>query len=110
MNEVFVWFIKIVKVKNKMNQNPCYSFCNENWGMTEASMRLYCKKGCDGDGDTKQECKRDFCSSLCIKDVLGDDDNKQSKWTTMFARAPMESDSCLEACIAGCHNKIDEDD
>jgi hypothetical protein len=72
-------------------------------------MRLYCKKGCDGDGDTIQECKKDFCGSLCIKDVLGDDDNKQAKWTTMFARAPMNSDICLESCMAGCSNRVDDD-
>jgi len=47
---------------------------------------------------------------LCIKDVLGDDDDKKGKWTTLFARAPMNSDKCLEACIAGCGNKVPEDD
>jgi len=45
---------------------------------------------------------------LCIKDVLGEDDDKKSKWTTLFARAPMDSDKCLEACIAGCGNKADD--
>ncbi len=72
-------------------------------------MRLYCKKGCDGDGDTIQECKKDFCSDLCIKDVLGDDEDKKGKWTTLFSRAPMNSDLCLEACIAGCGQKEPED-
>ena len=32
-----------------MNTNPCYSFCNTTWGMTQPDMRLYCKKGCDAD-------------------------------------------------------------
>ena len=41
----------------KMLKNPCYNFCNTKWGPTEPAMRLYCKKGCDGDGDTVAECK-----------------------------------------------------
>ena len=78
--------------------------------MTKPSMRLYCKKGCDGDGDSIAECKTDFCSSLCIKDALGEDDNKKAAWTGIFARAPMQSDLCLEACIAGCGMKPEDDD
>ena len=89
--------------------SPCYTFCNTAFPITDPSMRLYCKKGCDGDGDTKAECKRDFCGGLCIKDVLGEDDNKKGKFSLYFARAPMNSDKCLEACIAGCGNKVDDD-
>ena len=57
-----------------------------------------------------QECKDEGCSELCIKDELGEDDDKKGKWTTLFARAPIKSDDCLEACFAGCQNKVDEDD
>jgi len=89
--------------------NPCYKFCNNTWSLSEPSMRLYCKKGCDGDGDTIQECKTDFCSSLCIKDALGEEDHKQAAWTSIFARAPMNSDKCLEACIGGCSMKPEDD-
>ena len=32
-----------------MDKNPCYTACNNKWSMTEPSMRLYCKKGCDAD-------------------------------------------------------------
>ena len=32
-----------------VQSNPCYTFCNNRWGMTEPSMRLFCKKGCDAD-------------------------------------------------------------
>lgn len=78
--------------------------------MAEPSMRLYCKKGCDGDGDSIAECKTEFCDSLCIKDELGEDNDKKGAWTTIFARAPMQSDKCLEACIAGCGMKEEEDD
>ena len=58
----------------------------------------------------RAECKDDFCPELCIKDELGDDNNKQGKWSTIFARAPIKSDDCLTACFAGCQNKVDEDD
>ena len=74
-------------------------------------MRLYCKKGCDADDvDNIQECKDEFCGSLCIKDALGEDDDKKGKWTTLFARAPMDSDQCLSACYTGCQNMVQDDD
>ena len=55
-------------------QQPCYSFCNKFFPLSQPTMRLYCKKGCDGDGDDIKECKTDFCDSLCIKDALGEED------------------------------------
>ena len=93
-----------------MQQNPCYTVCNQIYKVTQPSFRLYCKKGCDGDGDTINECKRDFCGGLCIKDTLGEDDNKKGAWTTLLARAPMASDDCLEACISGCGSKVEDND
>ena len=56
------------------------------------------------------QCKQEFCASLCIKDELGEDDNKKGSWTTIFARAPMKSDDCLDACYAGCQNMAPDDD
>jgi len=56
-----------------------------------------------------EECKSDFCSGLCIKQELGEDDEKKGKWTMMFARAPMNSDACLDACYSGCQNKVEDD-
>ena len=90
--------------------NTCYEWCNKTYGLAEPSMRLYCKKGCDGDGDTLAECKKDFCDSLCIKDELGDDDDKKGKWSIYFARAPIDSETCLESCITGCSKRIEDDD
>ena len=60
----------------------------------------------------RQACKQDFCPSLCIKDELGDDDNKKGAWTARFARAPDEagSDACMDACFAGCSNMVPDDD
>ena len=31
---------------------PCYKKCNELFSLTEATMRIYCKKGCDADEET----------------------------------------------------------
>ena len=90
--------------------NPCYDFCNKMYGISEPSMRLYCKKGCDGDGDNMTECKKEFCSSLCIKDALGEEDDKKGQWTQYFARAPIDSDACLGACIQCCSKKDYNDD
>merc|ERR1712060_41009 len=96
---------------HKMEASNCYKFCNTTWGMTEPDMRLYCKKGCDADDvDNIEQCKTDFCSSLCIKDELGDDGDKKGAWTSLFARAPMASDKCLDACYAGCLKKDYDDD
>ena len=55
-------------------------------------------------------CKQDFCASLCIKDELGEDDDKKGKLSMWFARAPIKSDDCLDACYAGCQNMPQDDD
>ena len=59
---------------------------------------------------SSDQCKAEFCPSLCIKDELGEEGEKQGKWTTIFARAPMKSEDCLDACYAGCQNiELDDD-
>ena len=50
------------------------------------------------------------CSSLCIKQELGDDDNKKGSWTMWFSRAPVDSDACIAACYFGCSNRVKDDD
>jgi hypothetical protein len=55
------------------------------------------------------QCKKEFCSGLCIKQELGDDEAKKGAWTAMFARAPMNPDACLEACYSGCQNLVQDD-
>ena len=37
--------------------------------------RIYCKKGCRSDFEI-DECKEKTCSKLCIKEEIGEDDNK----------------------------------
>ena len=51
-----------------------------------------------------------MCSDLCIKKELGDDQNKKAGWTMFFARAPLNSDKCIEACYYGCMSKDKEGD
>ena len=41
--------LQLIKRETMVQSNPCYTFCNGRWGMSEPSMRLYCKKGCDAD-------------------------------------------------------------
>ncbi len=58
----------------------------------------------------REKCKLDFCSDLCIKKELGEDENKKPGWTMYFSRAPINSDTCITACYFGCMNKDPEDD
>jgi hypothetical protein len=52
------------------------------------------------------------CSSVCIKQELGDDDNKKGSWSMFFSRAPTpeQSDKCIEACYYGCLNRVKNSD
>lgn len=52
----------------------------------------------------------EYCSDLCIKKELGDDDKKLGSWSALFSRAPVNSDKCLEACYFGCMNRVKEED
>lgn len=57
-----------------------------------------------------EKCKLENCTDLCIKKELGEDENKKGKWTMLFARAPMDSDLCINACYYGCNNRVPDDD
>lgn len=35
-----------------INIGECYKKCNEVYSLTQASERLFCKKGCDADEET----------------------------------------------------------
>ena len=89
--------------------SECYKACNDNYSATNPG-RIFCKKGCDSDDDITA-CKNTFCSNLCIKQELGDDEKKPG-WSKFFARAPGTdtSDDCLSACILGCRSKEADDD
>ena len=85
-----------------MNASPCYNACNDSFKVTEPTMRLFCKKGCDADEEKLDECKQEFCPSLCIKEEIGSDDNKFGSWSKYFARASGGSEDCMKACYIGC--------
>ncbi len=54
-----------------------------------------------------------YCTDLCIKKELGEDEDKKTKWTMLFSRAPMDRDLCIYACYFCCNNRVpdnDEDD
>ena len=73
-------------------------------------MRLFCKKGCDADDETLEKCKFGFCTDLCVKTEIGDDDNKFGSWSKYFARASGNSDDCLKACQLGCVSRTEDND
>ena len=89
--------------------SQCYQACNAEYSINDPN-RLFCKKACDSDGDFT-ECKNEYCTSLCIKEEIGDEDQKHGSWSKMFARAPgtHTTETCLAACFLGCKNKSDED-
>ena len=89
--------------------SECYTKCNDAYSFNDPN-RLFCKKACDSDGSFT-ECRNDFCSSLCIKDEIGEDEHKHGAWSRIFARAPgtHTTEDCLAACLTGCKNKGDED-
>ena len=35
-----------------MQASGCYKICNETFAVTDPTMRLFCKKGCDADEET----------------------------------------------------------
>eukprot|EP01017_Pseudomicrothorax_dubius_P034551 TRINITY_DN4754_c0_g1_i1.p1 TRINITY_DN4754_c0_g1~~TRINITY_DN4754_c0_g1_i1.p1 ORF type:complete len:110 (+),score=27.80 TRINITY_DN4754_c0_g1_i1:54-383(+) len=89
--------------------SECYRICNEKYSAADPR-RIYCKKGCDSDEETLEDCKLKSCAELCIKDNLGDDSVKLGAWSKLFSRAPTDSHQCLNACYYGCNNKEEEED
>jgi hypothetical protein len=92
------------------NVSGCYKACSDTYAALNPG-RLFCKKACDSD-EGIPECKTEYCSKLCIKQQLGDDDEKKPEWSKFFARAPSDANSeeCLNACIFGCTRKDSEED
>ena len=59
---------------------------------------------------SSEKCKLEFCSDLCIKKELGEDENKKPGWTMYLSRAPINSDACITACYFGCMNRDPPED
>lgn len=92
-----------------MEDDLCFTKCNEMYSNSLDPKRIYCKKGCKSDFDMN-ECREKTCSKLCIKEEIGSDESKWGGWSKVFSRAPANSSDCLEACFYGCSNKMGGDD
>ncbi|KAL0328852.1 UNVERIFIED_CONTAM: hypothetical protein Scaly_2317800 [Sesamum calycinum] len=69
--------------------------------------RVFCKKGCDADGDTWDECLGE-CDEICYKDPV----LKDKQWSAYIDRSPGSasySEECFRACVAGCGYKDNSD-
>ncbi|XP_078427441.1 defensin-like protein [Wolffia australiana] len=84
----------------------CGNLCTKKYAaLTQIPWRVFCKKGCDSDGETWEECVSD-CNELCYKDPV----LKDYQWSAYFDRSPgAESYSiqCFQACVSGCGFKFD---
>lgn len=67
--------------------------------------RVFCKKGCDADGETWEECLEE-CNGICYKDPVF----KNRQWSSYIDRSPgavAYSEECFHACVSGCGYKFD---
>ncbi|KAK4755016.1 hypothetical protein SAY87_008773 [Trapa incisa] len=73
--------------------------------MKSFSGRVFCKKGCDADGDTWEECLEE-CTEICYKDPV----LKNKQWSAYIDRSPGAdnySEECFHACVSGCGYKFE---
>ncbi|ESR62561.1 hypothetical protein CICLE_v10017521mg, partial [Citrus x clementina] len=81
------------KAKNlrEMNQmipqqwaSPCGNQCTQKFAaLTQIPWRVFCKKGCDADGETWEECLAE-CNEICYKDPV----LKDRQWSAYIDRSP----------------------
>ncbi|KAL5214337.1 hypothetical protein ABZP36_003489 [Zizania latifolia] len=67
--------------------------------------RVFCKKGCDADGDTWDECISK-CTEICYKDPVLED----QQWSAYIDRSPGQDSyslECFNACVSGCGFRFD---
>ncbi|KAF7119474.1 hypothetical protein RHSIM_Rhsim13G0176800 [Rhododendron simsii] len=65
--------------------------------------RVFCKKGCDSDVETLEDCVGE-CEEICYKDPV----LKDRQWSAYIDRSPGAagySEDCFRACVAGCGYK-----
>ncbi|XP_054812926.1 uncharacterized protein LOC129313662 isoform X1 [Prosopis cineraria] len=68
------------------------------------SRRVFCKKGCNSDEETWEECLED-CNHICYKDPV----IKDQQWSAYIDRSPGSascSEECFHACASGCGFKF----
>ncbi|XP_019242578.1 PREDICTED: uncharacterized protein LOC109222713 [Nicotiana attenuata] len=85
---------------------PCNKQCTNKFSaLTQIPWRVFCKKACDADGDTWEECLEE-CEEMCYKGPV----LKDQQWSAYIDRAPgsaTQSEDCHRACVAGCGFKFD---
>ncbi|CAM8924241.1 hypothetical protein QQ045_022240 [Rhodiola kirilowii] len=85
---------------------PCNTECTTKYAaLKHIPWRVFCKKGCDADGDTWEECVGQ-CDEICYKDPVF----KDRKWSAYIDRSPGHADyseECFRACASGCGFKFE---
>ncbi|WOK94849.1 hypothetical protein Cni_G03554 [Canna indica] len=80
---------------------PCGSCCTKKYAnLVQIPWRIFCKKGCDADGETWEECQEE-CNEICFKDPV----LKDHEWSYYIDRSPGQDNysmECFRACISGC--------
>eukprot|EP00918_Siedleckia_nematoides_P085184 GHVU01187288.1.p1 GENE.GHVU01187288.1~~GHVU01187288.1.p1 ORF type:complete len:126 (-),score=11.18 GHVU01187288.1:1596-1973(-) len=92
------------------NERTCYGRCTHATQYSfrsDASLivvaRSFCKKGCDFDATSLQDCEEQ-CHSLCYKGNITEDENHWGN-IPLLDRSPADvqsSKNCMDACMAGC--------
>eukprot|EP01018_Ginkgo_biloba_P020784 Gb_37490 [translate_table: standard] len=86
-------------------KSPCGNNCTHKYAaLTQIPWRVFCKKGCDNDGDTWDDCLSE-CNEICYKDPV----LKEHQWSAYIDRSPGVDDysaECFTACITGCSYKF----
>lgn len=85
--------------------SPCGNSCTHKYAaLTQIPWRVFCKKGCEANGDSWKECAED-CNEICYKDPV----IKDHPWSAYIDRSPGQDDNsveCYNACITGCAYKF----
>ncbi|XP_029128593.1 uncharacterized protein LOC109804777 isoform X2 [Cajanus cajan] len=64
--------------------SPCGNQCTNKYAaLTKIPWRVFCKKGCDSDGETWEECLEE-CDQMCYKDPV----LKDQQWSAYIDRSP----------------------
>lgn len=101
---------------------PCGSCCTKKYAsLVQIPWRVFCKKGCNADGDTWDECcifsvHGDLlivnssgigkCTEICYKDPVLED----RQWSAYIDRSPGQDSyslECFNACVSGCGFRFD---
>ncbi|XP_060202893.1 uncharacterized protein LOC132631317 isoform X2 [Lycium barbarum] len=87
---------------------PCNNQCTHKYSaLMQIPWRVFCKKGCDADGETWDECLSE-CEEICYKNPV----LKDQQWSAYIDRSPGAascSEECFHACVAGCGYKASLD-